>query len=127
MTTTHPAWLADLLATADVAPLAPALAYDGPCATPRQPGEAVRSGWDTTFVYFFLGTGRLLYVGMTRNPWGRFSKHACKAAWWPTADRVIILRLTGTNPRALRRDALDLEWLAIQELHPLHNIAGVSA
>lgn len=106
--------------------LAPTLVYDGPCATPRQPGEAVRGDWETSFVYLFLGGGQLLYVGMTRNPWGRFSKHACKAMWWKAADRVLIFRVTGATKHVARRNALRLEWLAIQELSPLHNIAGVS-
>lgn len=71
----------------------------------------------TTWVYRAYINGRLAYVGITRNPRGRFSRHACTKDWWAEVDDITYEEFDN------RADALRAETLAIHNEHPLHNIA----
>lgn len=56
----------------------------------------------------------LLYVGMTKNPLGRFAKHVSKP-WWPHVAR----RELEWFPN--RTEALEAEKSAIHHEDPVHN------
>lgn len=67
---------------------------------------------------FFDADDRLLYVGITDDPKGRWKAHA-KREWWHQVARHAI---TWHDTRA---DALAAEAAAIASEGPLHNVAGM--
>jgi predicted GIY-YIG superfamily endonuclease len=58
--------------------------------------------------------GRLLYVGMTKNPRGRFAQHNARP-WWPDADVIYLAWFPN------RTEALNAERHAIRDESPIHN------
>ena len=72
---------------------------------------------DTYVLYrFFTGDGRLLYVGMTRNPARRFEQHGGTKSWWSEVERIEMEHHATLD--ALR----EAERRAIESDHPIHNI-----
>jgi hypothetical protein len=69
-----------------------------------------------SFVYrTYDALGRLLYVGVTRNPRQRFAYHRASAAWF---GDVASVRMTGPLPRDSARN---LERLLILKAGPICN------
>lgn len=80
----------------------------------------VESGF---YVYRHLDDeGRVLYVGRTNSPATRTANHIAKqnstSRWWPLVVRVEWERFEFAHVAAVRESRL------IEELMPLHNIAG---
>ena len=65
---------------------------------------------------FFASDGRLLYVGMTRNPAQRFDNHSSDKPWWSEVGRIEIEHYPTLE------DLREAERLAIQTDKPLHNV-----
>ncbi|MET9729720.1 hypothetical protein ABZZ79_03335 [Streptomyces sp. NPDC006458] len=63
-------------------------------------------------------SGRLLYVGMGRNPMGRWASHADQHAWWPSVASFEVTWF------ASREEAAAEERRALREDGPLHNLHG---
>ena len=69
-----------------------------------------------TMVYrLFNAEGRLLYVGVSRQPWYRFTQHANHKPWWPLVAAVQMENFTS------RGAALAAEAAAIAAEEPAHN------
>ena len=69
-----------------------------------------------TYLYrIYDADDALLYIGITRNPAGHLSKHACRP-WGNRIDSV------SYDKYPSRRAALDAERHAIETEGPLHNI-----
>ncbi|MFF9197319.1 hypothetical protein ACF09L_19135 [Streptomyces sp. NPDC014779] len=76
-------------------------------------------GTDETAVYrLFDVDDRLLYVGMGRNPMGRWASHAELHPWWPNVVRFEVAWYS------TRREAAAEERRALKEEVTLHNIHG---
>lgn len=76
-------------------------------------------GADETAVYRLYGSSdRLLYVGMGRNPMGRWASHADQHAWWPDVARFEVTWY------ATRQEAAAEERRTLKEDDALHNIHG---
>jgi predicted GIY-YIG superfamily endonuclease len=65
--------------------------------------------------------GNLLYVGITRNPAGRFSQHMTDKAWWRLVSDIHIERFT------TREEALLAESVAIESEDPVFNLSRPNA
>lgn len=109
--------------------LRPIVAYVGPL--PQRDADVLRihGGVADTVGYVYVicddSTLEVLYVGKTINPTGRLSSHRHGKPWWPDKGHLILLALSGDHRRDTDAAALYLERLAIRELRPTHNIAGV--
>lgn len=76
-------------------------------------------GTDETAVYrLYDADGRLLYVGMGRNPMGRWASHADQHAWWTDVARFEVTWYP------TRREAAAEERRALREDDTVHNIHG---
>lgn len=76
-------------------------------------------GTDETAVYrLFDDAGRLLYVGVGRNPMNRWSAHADQHEWWPTVATFTV------NWHATRAEAAAEERHALRNESPVHNLHG---
>ena len=64
----------------------------------------------------FIGM-ELAYVGVTRNPLGRFANHRSRKPWWAKVDHVN-LEWFGNRAEALRA-----ELQAISSEEPIYNVA----
>lgn len=58
---------------------------------------------------------RLLYVGITWNPFVRWTAHSKKQQWWPRVAYAEVWRCNDA-------DARHWETRCIKEMRPLHNI-----
>lgn len=108
--------------------LAPLVAYVGPL--PQRDAEVLKIHQRVTptiaFVYVICDAAfDVLYVGKTINPTGRLSSHRHKKPWWPDDGNLSLLAVEGATRREAEAAALHIESLAIRDLHPRHNIAGV--
>lgn len=65
---------------------------------------------------FFDASGSLLYVGITRDPSGRFAKHAGTKEWWSEVRRIEMQNLPS------KKAVLEAEQVAIDREHPRYNI-----
>lgn len=65
----------------------------------------------------FDAANALLYVGISRNPAGRWKEHAAEKSWWPRVARKTVV-MYGS-----RMAAEIAEGRAIRSEAPLHNIA----
>lgn len=74
----------------------------------------------TTLYRFFDAAGRLLYVGISSQPFARLMQHREDKPWW---SDIASTKLEHFGDRAL---ALAAELAAIKAENPLHNIAGRS-
>src|SRR4051812_37709880 len=76
---------------------------------------------ERTAVYrLFAGDGRLLYVGMTRNPARRFTAHAADKPWWPeVATRAVEWRASWDEAHAVEKAAIRAEKPAHNQRHAL--------
>ncbi|BCK74039.1 hypothetical protein Srufu_079920 (plasmid) [Streptomyces libani subsp. rufus] len=82
------------------------------------PHPGVGAG-DQTSVYRLRDrAGHLLYVGMGRNPMGRWASHAEQHAWWSNVATFDVLWFD------TRTEAAEAERRAIREESPMHNIHG---
>lgn len=72
---------------------------------------------DETCLYRAWIGEELAYIGITRNPDGRFSKHRYQKTWWPAVDRIDIEWFS------TRQDALRAESEAIYAECPRFNVA----
>lgn len=63
-------------------------------------------------------TDRLLYVGVTSNPVGRFSTHRHKKDWW--RSQVVRIELEWLPSRT---HAFAAEKVAIATENPIHNVS----
>lgn len=82
------------------------------------PGVQTR-GTDETAVYrLFDSADRLLYVGMGRNPMGRWASHADQHAWWPEVVRFTV------DWFPTRGEASAEERRALKEEATVHNVHG---
>lgn len=70
-----------------------------------------------TLYRFYTRTGRLLYVGQTVNPGGRFAAHRDEKTWWRHVARIEINRYDS------KRALLNAEAVAIRNERPVYNIA----
>lgn len=82
------------------------------------PGVGDKSSGSTAVYRLHAESGRLLYVGMGRNPMNRWAAHAEQHAWWPDVATFDVTWY------ASRQDAADEERRALREDDPLHNIHG---
>lgn len=85
---------------------------------PRYLPDAKNSHPGRTCVYRgYDRAGVLLYVGITWSPKQRFAQHDADLTepWWSDIRRMEIRWYPS------RRRALELEWIAIQTEHPIHN------
>lgn len=79
-----------------------------------------RQQMEHTILYrYFDNDANLLYVGITKNQFKRFSAHASKALW------VSQINYATFEHFDTRSDALDAEAEAIRTENPKYNIAGV--
>ncbi|MFJ3923038.1 GIY-YIG nuclease family protein [Streptomyces sp. NPDC090022] len=62
--------------------------------------------------------GRTLYIGMGRNPMGRWAAHANQHSWWPDVVRFSV------HWFPTRQDAAAEERRALREEATVHNIHG---
>lgn len=76
-------------------------------------------GTDETAVYRLYDVNdRLLYVGMGRNPMGRWASHADQHAWWPDVARFEVTWYP------TRQEAAAEERRALREDDAAHNVHG---
>jgi hypothetical protein len=76
-----------------------------------------RSG-ETAVYRLSDAAGRLLYVGIGRNPMARWASHADQHAWWPEVASFEV----AWHPS--REAAAAEEKRALQEDGPVHNLHG---
>ena len=68
------------------------------------------------FLYLLYGKEmELLYVGITWNPFVRWTSHSRKHAWWTQVEFAQVYLCLND------RDARDWETWCIKNRHPLHN------
>ena len=72
----------------------------------------------TALYRVFDADDQLLYVGISRNPNGRFANHATRKPWW--RETVASIEITWLATRALAHEA---EALAIRDEDPIYNIS----
>lgn len=82
-----------------------------------QPGAEARGSQRTAIYRLFDDSGRLLYVGIGRNPMARWAAHA-ERSWWPSVSRFAV------EWHATRKMAADEERRALRSESPVHNIQG---
>ncbi|MEU6376783.1 hypothetical protein [Streptomyces sp. NPDC046909] len=63
-------------------------------------------------------SGRLMYVGIGRNPMGRWASHADQHEWWPDVATFEVAWYRS------REEAAAEERRALREDAPLHNLHG---
>ncbi|WP_327162079.1 GIY-YIG nuclease family protein [Streptomyces zaomyceticus] len=97
-----------------------------------QPGVQAK-GTDETAVYrLYDAVNRLLYVGMGRNPMGRWASHADKHPWWQEVVRYEVtwyptrIEAAAEERRALKEDDT-VHNIHSTERHGLVTGAGVRA
>ena len=74
---------------------------------------------EQTFLYrAFCEHGGLLYVGITDNYERRLRQHAFGSEWWPSTDRITVVRYR------TRWSARRAERYVIEHDNPVHNLAG---
>lgn len=78
----------------------------------------MKTGERTALYRFFDQKDQLLYVGITRDPPGRWAQHAADKAWWPSVS-VREVEWWPTRPAAEAA-----EKAAITAERPLHNVWG---
>lgn len=82
------------------------------------PGARAEGTEETAVYRLFDRSGRLLYVGMGRNPMGRWAAHAEQHAWWPeVASFTVVWHPT-------RKAAAEEERSALRNEETVHNIHG---
>jgi predicted GIY-YIG superfamily endonuclease len=69
----------------------------------------------TTVYRLFDANDRLLYVGTSAEPQGRWEQHAREKLWWSAVTRAEV------DWHPSRTDAMAAERAAIQNENPLHN------
>jgi predicted GIY-YIG superfamily endonuclease len=70
-----------------------------------------------TFLYrLYDGDGTLLYIGITRDPNGRFAAHAADKPWWDQVVRHSLEEVAAPTASIVERDAIRAE-------HPRYNVA----
>lgn len=62
-----------------------------------------------TCVYRAYLDGALAYVGLSRNPWGRFAHHASQKPWWRDCEVTIEWFPNRTEAQAAERQAIATE------------------
>lgn len=82
------------------------------------PGVGDKQTGETAVYRLHDANGRLLYVGMGRNPQNRWSAHADTHAWWP---KVATYEVSWFSTR---EKAAAEERRALREDSPEHNIHG---
>lgn len=82
------------------------------------PGVQAKGTNETAVYRLYDANDRLLYVGMGRNPMGRWSSHADQHAWWPSVVRFEVTWYPN------RREAAAEERRALKEDDTVHNIHG---
>lgn len=82
------------------------------------PGAGAKGTGETAVYRLSDSTGRLLYVGIGRNPQNRWGAHADLHAWWP---QVATFEVTWYGSRD---DAAAEERRALREDSPAHNLHG---
>ena len=104
----------------------PQLAYVGPVPSTREIFEDLSPAGG--YIYVFWGyIEQPLYVGMSTNIAGRFSKHRSRG-WWILVSRVELYklqRIEGEPKDEFRRRLHEFELSAINHLRPTEDIAGV--
>lgn len=83
------------------------------------PGTQSAGSSETAVYRLFDANGRLLYVGIGRNPMGRWAAHA-ELSWWSTVHRFTVAWFDS------RREAADEERRALRSESPAHNIQGTA-
>jgi hypothetical protein len=87
-------------------------------ATEVPAAPAIEIDGEPTVLYRLFGVAEvLLYVGISRNPAGRWAQHAAEKTWWPEVARKTVV-MYGS-----RREAEIAEGRVIRTESPLHNIA----
>lgn len=81
-------------------------------------GSSAELDVPTTLYRARSATGELLYVGITRDPGNRFSKHRARAPWWQNAATIELQHFR------TRHEALVAELEAIQAEAPAWNVHG---
>lgn len=77
------------------------------------------------FIYFLMSSDDVhVYIGRSWNPGTRFDRHR-RRAWWEHVDKAELYQLDAATP--YQADALihAYEQMAIRELSPAFNVAGV--
>lgn len=83
-----------------------------------QPGIGDKESGETAVYRLYDGSDQLLYVGIGRNPMGRWASHADEHLWWPSVARFEVTWFGS------RDEAAAEERRALKEDNPLHNIHG---
>lgn len=107
--------------------LDPSVVYLGPLPQfPSATQAIVESATHPGYVYVIQDAeGSVLYVGKTINPVGRLASHRAKKHWWPMRGRLTLLGVEAPGRAEAHARAYKLEAIAIRDLEPIHNIAGV--
>lgn len=80
------------------------------------PGVGGKGTGETAVYRLSDADGQLLYVGIARNPLGRWSSHADQHGWWPNVASFEVIWYS------TRKEAADEERRALREDEPLHNL-----
>ena len=85
-------------------------------------GDPMFSMWEidmdvpTTLYRLFSAEGELLYIGISVRVEQRMYEHSQSKWWWPEVEHQLLTRCT------TRRDALELEEIAIRTENPKYNV-----
>jgi hypothetical protein len=82
------------------------------------PGVQTKGTEETAVYRLYDADGRLLYVGMGRNPMGRWASHADQHNWWPAVVRYEVAWYS------TRQAAAAEERRVLKEEVTVHNIHG---
>ncbi|MFI2078489.1 GIY-YIG nuclease family protein [Streptomyces triculaminicus] len=82
------------------------------------PGARGKDTEETAVYRLFDAEGRLLYVGMGRNPMQRWGSHAEQHPWWPRVVRFTV------KWHPTRQEAAAEERQALRSESPVNNIHG---
>ena len=110
----------------------PELVFLGPApqsdvATRTAAGLFAHIAWHSRSAYVYILLHRdasAIYVGKTRNPVGRFSKHR-RREWWSEVHNLVLLRVEADTSENADTLAFHVESLFIKRLCPDWNVVGV--
>ena len=111
----------------EVQALNPELIYYGPLPQTRAALRQVVGLYPSPAYVYVIQTfdGDVLYVGKTVEPQTRLTEHRRQKDWWPIDGRLTLLGVYAEDRAKADRVGFDLEAIAIRDLGPIHNIAGV--
>ena len=85
-------------------------------ASTRTPHHLV-APHETAVYRFYRHQGQLLYVGISWNPFKRWTEHRRRALWWPRGLASVLVEVYASERQALR-----VERTCIRNCKPLGNL-----